>query len=325
MTAVERVSSAPHGSQEIYTYSHDCRVHTTLKWFKYRRRKSAITFLATGNHSSSRLPVGLKPRLLFANWYHRKDSSSNMEQGEPPSFYSPAQPADIEGIEINPDALAIDGCVPLGFEAYVWLPNPAWKWVEPDHEGAIAMEASDRKPSRFALPIKWSEVAAANGKQMTKHTRWHEICGPHSDYGSRALSPSQNWTWAPQEQNIEQSAVDILENVLSRWTSLDDRCLSGRWEGSSDWDTEVRLAFANWTYYVWSCRFGNLVDWLKQPNTFERERQMPHVIWPQDRSWFLAILYSGFSSYVAGPREMIDAILDSELEAYEVKTSDQVH
>lgn len=248
-----------------------------------------------------------------------------MAQDEPPSFYSPAQLADIKGFEMSPDGRAIDGFVPLGFEAYVWLPNPAWKWVEPDHKGAIAMEASDRKPSRFAVPIKWSEVAAANGTRMDKHTRWHEICGPHSDNCSKALSPTQNWTWAPQEQNIEQSTVHTLETVLSRWTSLDGRCLSGRWEGSSDWDTEVRLAFADWTYYVWSCRFGDLLDWLKQPSTFERECQMPHVVWPEDRSWFLAILYSGYSSYVAGPRELIDAICGSGLEAYEVKPSDQAH
>ena len=47
----------------------------------------------------------------------------------------------------------------------------------------------------------------------------------------------------------------------------------------------------------------------------------PHIIWPRDRKWCLATLYSGFSNYLAGPRTLIDAVLGSDLEAYESELS----
>lgn len=249
-----------------------------------------------------------------------------MKEPGPPSFYTPAKSSDVEGFEISLEGRGVDGVVPIGYESYVWLPNPAWKWVEPEHDGAVVYESQEQKPDLWALPVRWSEVAAANGKQMDKRSRWTEICGPHTNHGGRAISPHQNWTWAPREQNIEPSAVNILAQLLSDWTSREGRCLSGKWEGSGfDWETKPRITFPNWTYYVWSCRFGDLIDWLKQPDSSERDSEMPHVIWPEDRSWFLAILYSGYSSYVAGPKSLINAILESDLEAYEIELSDQAH
>lgn len=49
----------------------------------------------------------------------------------------------------------------------------------------------------------------------------------------------------------------------------------------------------------------------------------PHVIWPADRKWCIATLYSGFSNYVGGSRTLIDAILASDLDAYETDLSDK--
>ena len=286
-------------------------------------------FLAVSQQPGNRIPFGIGLQLLRAKWRYRKDPFMMMREPGPPSFYSPAKPNDVEGFEISAEVRnGVDGVVPMGYESYVWLPNPAWKWVEPEHDGAVVYESRQHpeEPDLVALPVKWSEVASANGKQMDKRTRWTEICGPHTDFGRRALSPNQSWTWAPREQNIEPSTVNTLEKVLSRWTSREDRCLGGKWEGSgSDWDTNPRIEFPNWTYFVWSCRFGDLIDWLKRADSSERESEMPHVVWPEDRSWFLAILYSGYSSYVAGPRPLINAILETDLEAYEVELTDQAH
>lgn len=295
-----------------------------MRFSKSKRSRRASAHFAVSKLSGNRIPFGLGMRLLYEKWRYGHLAPFMVHERGPPSFYSEAKPNDVEDFEISPVGRGIDGHLPLGFEAYVWLPNPAWKWVESTTDGAVAFEMNDQE-SLMALPIKWSDVAEANGKHMHKNARWGEICGPCTENWTRALSPSQNWTWAPQEQNIEQSTVDVLAKMLTQWTSPDDRCLSGKWEGGSDWDTNIKLAFAHWTYYVWSCRFCDLMEWLMQPESYERSSEMPHVVWPQDRSWFLAILYSGFSSYVAGPRHLIEAILDSDLEAYEVEPSDQPH
>lgn len=296
-----------------------------MRLFKKTRRRRQTAHVLVSQHHGNRIPFGLGMRLLREKWRYGYSAPFMAHEPGPPLFYKPAEPGDVEGFEISPVGRGIDGKVPLGFEAYVWLPNPAWKWVDPTHEGAVEQGYNDQEPNRMVIPVRWSEVAAANGQHMDRKSRWNEICGPHTDYGQQALSPNQNWTWAPEEQNIEQSTVVVLEELLSRWTSPNDRCLCGKWEGGSDWDSKVRLAFPHWTYYIWSCRFDDLITWLKQPNSGERNSDMPHVVWPDDRSWFLAILYSGYSSYVAGPKELIDEILASDIETYEVEPSDQAH
>lgn len=282
-------------------------------------------FVAASKSPGNRIPFSVGMRLLLAKWRFQKDPRLKRNPS-PPTFYTPAKLSDVEGFKINPNGHGVGAVVPMCYESYVWLPNPAWKWVEPERDGAVVYESRGLEADLWALPVKWSEVAAANGKQMNKKAQWTEICGPHTNYGERAVLPNQNWTWAPRQQNIEPSAVHTLAEVLSQWTSRGDRCLSGQWEGSGfDWETKARIEFPDWTYYVWSCRFGDLIDWLKQPDSYVRDSEMPHVVWPEDRSWFMAILYSGYSSYVAGPRQMTDAILESDLEAYEVELTDQAH
>ena len=293
--------------------------------FNKTRKRRRTAHLAVSQQIGNRIPFGLGMRLLYERWRYGHQAAFMRHEPGPPLFYKPAKPGDVEGFDIHPVGRGIDGVVPLGYQGYVWLPNPAWKWVEPTHEGALKFDPSDQETELMAIPVKWSEIATANGKRMDRKSRWHEICGPFTDHGEKALSPSQNWTWAPQEQNIEQSAVVVLEDLLSRWTSHGDRCLCGKWEGGSDWDSKVLLSFPNWTYYIWSCRYDDVITWLKQPDSYERSSDMPHVIWPEDRSWFLAILYSGISTYVAGPRDLIDSIVASDLEAYEVEPSDQAH
>ncbi len=148
--------------------------------------------------------------------------------------------------------------------------------------------------------------------------------GPAAEYGQRAASPEQAWTWGPQEGTVEPFVAEPLFELLSRWTRPADRCLSGKWEGggSDHWRTGAKLVTPRWVYFVWACRFADLGGWLAQPDSLARENDMPHVVWPANRDWFLAILYSGHSSYLAGSREVVDAVLGSALEAYEVELTD---
>lgn len=260
---------------------------------------------------------------MIESWRARRVLGDLVEEPRLPSFYEPAAPDDVAGMEM--DGSGVGEFVPSGFEACAWLPNPAWKWVRPESEGATP-DFRDDRPGQWAKPVKWSEVAASTGKAMNERARWPEISGPSTEHGSLALSPDQTWTWGPTEGTLEPSIAKTLCKTLTHWTDLEDRCLCGIWEGgSSGWDTKVKLVGPHWTYFVWACRFGDLTDWLVQPNSFEREAHQPHVVWPEDRNWFWATLYSGCSNYFAGPRQLVDAILESDVEAYEVELSVAPH
>ena len=300
-----------------------------FRWFRRRRSNASAVFISAPS-AGSRMPFNLRLQLLWAQYRHRNKFNMKLDelgiQHGFPSFYEPAKPSDVEGFVIDDEIKGVGNVVPCGYESYVGLPNPAWKWVEPGTEGATPEYSGSGREELWSKPVKWVEVAEANGKSMNKRVWWSEISGPSTEHGQRALSPDQPWTWAPHEQGFEPNTANILFEILLRKTSRDDRCLCGKWEGgSSGWETDVKIAWPSWEYFVWSCRFGDLIDWLNEADSFHRDTEMPHVVWPEDRSWFLSILYSGYWNYVAGSRELIDEVLSTELETYEVELSDHAH
>ena len=279
-------------------------------------------FIAPSTRSGRPIPfAGLFYRLFLKKKVRKFRGMPGMyyEESAGPTFYRRAKPSDVDGFEINEERDGVGAWVPSGFEAYAWLPNPAWKWVAPETEGARL-----NHDKLWTKPVRWSEVASANDKEMDSHTYWGDICGPCADHGHGALSPDQNWTWAPTEQYFEPEYANVLFDILSQTTSLDERCLSGKWEGSSTgWETNVTIGGPSWLYFVRSHRFGDLINWINRTESFARESNMPNVIWPENRAWFVAILYSASWNYIAGSRELVDAVLASELEAYEIAFDDQ--
>lgn len=242
-----------------------------------------------------------------------------------PGFYRRAKQRDVEGLVVGGRSWTVGDFLPVGFEAYVRLPNPFWKIVAEGTEGALVHQADggDVLEDTWAKPVPCSEIAAGNGLRMTHDTAWGHICGPHDRH--LAASPDQAWSWAPRESDLDPLMAVRLFRLLARETGPKDRCLSGQWEGGSDWDTNVLLVTRGWNYYVWRARFRDVVAFLQRPDSFERHLHVPHVLWPADRRWFLATLYSGHSNYLAGPRTLIDTVVASELEAYEVALADKAY
>ncbi|MCY3623313.1 MAG: hypothetical protein OXH68_16595 [Gammaproteobacteria bacterium] len=268
----------------------------------------------------------LKDHLLmrYRLWQAERELRREMRKSELPAFYRRAEQTDVDGIVINGGSWTVGDFLPVGFEAYVRLPNPFWKIVAEGTEGAVRQRSDpgDDDPDVWAKPVRNSEIAEANGLRMTHDTGSGEICGPSDGY--RAASADQAWSWGPSECNIEPFVADRLFRILSSETDPKDRCLSGQWEGgSSGWDSDVRLATRGWSYFVWRARFCDIAEWLRQPCTFERDMHVPQIVWPVARQWFLATLYSGHSNYLAGSRTLIDTVLTSGLEAYEVGLTDK--
>ncbi len=260
-----------------------------------------------------RSPLGNLLRLLYMIRLAQHAEDSPRERSIP-TIYTPATREDVAGLSLRGPSWTVGDFLPVGFEAYAWLPNPIWIAVAPGTGGAIADQESDDDRGRWRKPMKWSEIAAANGVRMTKDTGLHEIGDPRPQERGRADAD-----WHPSEGTLEPFVARELFSLLGRETNADDTCLVGQWEGGSNWYTDVKLVTPNWNYFIWRTRFTELADWLRQPDSFERSVDCPHIIWPADRKWCVATLYSGFSNYVAGSRAVIDAILASGVEAFETE------
>ena len=94
-----------------------------------------------------------------------------------PSIYTPARRGDVDGLTIRGPSWTVGDFVPVGFEAYAWLPNPIWVAVPPETDGAVSGTESSCE-GRSWKPMKWSGAAAAHGVVMTKDTEMQEIWGP---------------------------------------------------------------------------------------------------------------------------------------------------
>lgn len=289
-----------------------------------RRGSSGTVILAAGTE-----PPTLRERLrsLCWLWRARRNWNRELRKQDLPRFYRQAKQSDVHGLVVTGPGWTVGDFLPEGFEAYVRLPNPFWKIVPAQTETAILHRADSGDISRedaWAKPVPCSAVAEENGLRMTHESRWGQICGPHDRH--LAASPDQAWSWAPHECDLDPVRAERLFALLASETGSRDRCLCGQWEGGSNgWDTDVLLVTRYWNYFVWRARLPEVAEWLQQPYSYERHLHVPHVVWPADRRWFLATLYSGCSNYLAGSRPLIDTVLASGLEAYEVRLADEAH
>lgn len=267
----------------------------------------------------------LRDRLLSRCrlWRAQRDWKRKLRRHDLPRFYRRAKQNDVRDLAVTGRSWTVGDFLPVGFDAYLRLPNPFWKIAAAHTENAV-LHGGDRREGTWAKPVRCSEVAEANGRRMTRDTAWSDICGPHDAH--QAVGPDQAWTWAPNECDLDPVTARRLFQLLASDTGANDRCLCGQWEGGcSGWDTDVLLVTRGWNYFVWRARFGDVARYLQQADSFERHLHVPHVVWPADRRWFLATLYSGHSNYVAGSAALIDKVLESELEAYEVGLADPAH
>ncbi|MCY4057209.1 MAG: hypothetical protein OXG44_04330 [Gammaproteobacteria bacterium] len=265
-----------------------------------------------------RSPLGNLLRLLYTIRLAQHAEDSPRERSIP-TICTPATREDVTGLSIRGPSRTVGDFLPVGFDAYAWLPNPIWIAVPPGTGGAIAGEEPAGDGGCWWKPINWSEIAAANGVTMTKHTGLHEIGEPREQQAGGRAGAVRDRDWYPREGTLEPFVAKELFSILGRETKAVDTCLVGQWEGGSNWYTDVKLMTPNWNYFIWRTRFTELADWLRQPDSFERSVDCPHIIWPADRKWCVATLYSGYSNYVAGSRALIDAILASGVEAFETE------
>ena len=244
----------------------------------------------------------------------------------------------------------VSSVVPAGFEAYARVYHPAWRVT---HTTRTALRWSEvAKTGRIPhKQMRWSHIRGETARyEDIDHTNpkpedvWLE--DPHD----------------PHMGSLPLEAARPLWQLLSHHTNTPERCLFGIWEGFGCSGPEARrapvfetperrwhlfqapveaaeknfcadggdpsrtvkvpiLVFSWKNPFSAKAKTAETNDAPHEPPTFH---QSANLWWPEDRAWCVGTEIDLMTTYVGGTREAVTAILESGLEAHQVKPSDGV-
>lgn len=197
--------------------------------------------------------------------------------------------------------------VPPVFEAYARIFHPALREVAEDQWETVP----------------WSEVAAHNGRTVHREMQWPGVTASSTLYNVAEQPPV--WDGEPAEGYVPLALVPVLLPLLSRATRTEDRCWFGVWDGWGDLLPNTRSA----PLFKVPARNMHLlrgpIEGLRWPTCHGSQPERANLCWPDDRAWFLRTNVDFMWTYVGGPRELIEAILEApQLEALEAYETDGV-
>jgi hypothetical protein len=207
------------------------------------------------------------------------------------------------------------------------------------------LHPAQRRDGRQAT---WREVASERDRRVHPLAQWHALIGASDP---ERIS-SRHWQGvSPEIGALPHGLFQSLCLCLLEWTPDSSVCFFGVWEGWSigfsvsgpkdggrlsqltegaarasenaravtESDAK-RLDLPHRSYVVLR---GALESFAKNPGMLGAIT--PNLIWPADRSWFVATEIDFDSTLVAGSREMTTAILASDkFEAWEVSPQDSL-
>ncbi len=159
-------------------------------WWPFRHRPHAEATVVI-RHAGPLPRMTLREHVVVRHrvWKGQRDIRRMRRESELPRFYKRAAGRDVDGLTINGASWTVGDFLPVGFDAYVRLPNPFWKIVAVGTEGAILHPRYDSEDEEavWAKPLHCAEVATANGLRMAHDTSWGAICDPRER--ARGSSP----------------------------------------------------------------------------------------------------------------------------------------
>jgi hypothetical protein len=202
---------------------------------------------------------------------------------------------------LRPFADGVGSWVPPVFEAYARLLHPA---KGPHHS-----------------PIRWAEVAAWSGGTIHALVQWVPMA---RERGSAPSAPP--FLAAPADGKLLPATLGALCDVLAGYTTTPGECYFGVWEGWGLLPDEVkraaRLDLPERGHFMFRGALSDVQEIGSDFGGFFRQ-QSPSIMFPADRSWFVATEVDFDSTYVGGSRELIGAIVaDERLEAWPVSATD---
>ena len=190
--------------------------------------------------------------------------------------------------------------IPTGFAAYCRIFHPAHRYIS--SEGVHQV-------------IRWSEIAAANGKVAHPLMQWHKLLG----LPSLRRSKGPEGGTAPCIGYLDPAEVGSVVEVLTRFTETPGHCYFGAWYGGVHWRPEnPSVEIGAYEYFVFQ---GGLHEVPKVPADTEL-----NFWWPADRAWCLYTDTDSLFTLVGGSAECIASLLSHPaLEALPVAVGDPIH
>ena len=218
---------------------------------------------------------------------------------------------------LDPTPLTVASLVPGGYEAYARILHPAWRV----RHTARGLQRS---------PVRWSEVATIRGTVEHRLMQWPGVWGmprfgPEAIHllAEAGLAPIE----APDDGRLPAIAARRLRAVLGTHARPTAKCRFAVWTG---WGREYKAGVPENTGRIhtgageWDLfraplkRLG--FGFLKSPAGLHFPAG---IVWPPDRSWFMATDAEVESTYVGGPEKLIMRLLeDRHLEAWEAYPQD---
>jgi hypothetical protein len=210
--------------------------------------------------------------------------------------------------------------VPAAFADYARLFHPAWRTPQSLRTVRLADGSNlDLRIESADSEVRWSEVAAANGKVAHPAMEWASITGHWRYHWGNGTQPGL-WDYQPEEGSMSECQVVELAVVLADHTQTPDDCLFAIWEGFGDLPEQLesmpklqmpqrKMVLFRGPLSAAGLSFGE-IRWGSRS---------PSLWWPADRAWCVGTDVDLRSSYVGGSVACIDAIVNHpELEAMRV-------
>lgn len=200
---------------------------------------------------------------------------------------------------------AVGSLVPVVFDGYARVLHPAW--------------AGPGVPVRCETVAKWA------GRHMHSLAQWDFLFRPKAE-----PSDPTPFVAHPDTGGLPPGQLAALCDLLATHTSTPDLCFVGVWEGygwlaDSEWSASPTLRLDERTFLVRQGPLGIAlaVGWRASNGGFVIEP--PTILWPADRSWFVASDPDLDSTYIGGSNALIDAVLTHpDLEAWRATADDLV-
>src|SRR3954466_10197155 len=178
---------------------------------------------------------------------------------------------------LHPFAQDVGSIMPGGYASYARVFHPAYR--------------------AFDEPVRWREIADANGRRAHSEMQFGNIAGAW-----REPSPAPDlWSSPPRSGTLPLSLATALSQVLRPHTTTPDRCWLAIWEGWGGYvppGSPERLEIPGRGYFIVP---GSLEDALRPFDPrIPVYYQSPSMWWPEDHAWFVSTEVDHAWTYVGG-------------------------
>jgi hypothetical protein len=198
-------------------------------------------------------------------------------------------------------ARSVLSLVPKGFAAYVRVFHPAYRL--------------DRSAVEKRTPIRWAEIAAANGTQV--HSGM-QLSGLTGYYRYEGKGQEGVYDYPPEVGSLPTAVISELVPVLKRYTATPEHCWFAAWQGFGSIRTDVRQAptfeLPKREYYLLTGPIDAITESVIEPPW-----QSANIWWPDDRAWCVATEIDLTTTYIGCSQACSEAIAAvPELEAFRI-------